>query len=200
MSEMMLQITSMQNEAQETKKQLASTREENRILNNTMVTGLGTLPDLVKTIKEGQKSSGSHKPSLIDQRGLGKPTVFPDKEDKFAAWMRKTENYIVGVFGEEFRQVLIWAAESDSVLEKKDWVEAFGPGSPDAVIAEIEEKVNQVYTVLISLTEDETNEIVVGAGSGNGLEAWRLVVRRWDPSTGGRKRNLLKAIIAPQAC
>ena len=34
----------------------------------------------------------------------------------------------------------------------------------------------------------------------NGGEAWRLLHRRFDPATGGRKRNLLRAIISPGRC
>ena len=31
----------------------------------------------------------------------------------------------------------------------------------------------------------------------NPLEAWRRLLRRYDPTTGGRKRNLLRTIVSP---
>ena len=64
-------------------------------------------------------------------------------------------------------------------------------------VEHLERKANQVYVALISLTDDESNDIVTGAGHGNGLEAWRKLHRRWDPSSGSRKRNLLSAILDP---
>ena len=154
MATMSAALTTMQLDGTEMKRQLHNAREENRILNNTMAAGLGTLPELVTAIKS--QSSKPERVSLIDQRGLGKPAMFTENEEKFTAWMRKIENYVVGVFGEEFRQVMIWAAESDAPVDQGAWQQAFGPQSPDAVIDGIDDKVNKVYTVLVSLTEDET--------------------------------------------
>ena len=34
----------------------------------------------------------------------------------------------------------------------------------------------------------------------NAWESWRRLFRRFDPATGGRKRNLLRAIISPSRC
>ena len=64
-------------------------------------------------------------------------------------------------------------------------------------IDEMTRKVEQVYTALASLTEGESNDLVVGAGGGQGLEAWRKLGHRWDPAVAGRRRALLKAIINP---
>ena len=47
--------------------------------------------------------------SLIDAKGLGKPWILQNNQEKYIAWSGKTENYIVGIFGEEFRAVLEWA-------------------------------------------------------------------------------------------
>eukprot|EP00971_Amphidinium_carterae_P185199 3677763-Amphidinium_carterae.1 len=45
----------------------------------------------------------------------------------------------------------------------------------------VQELAEQLYTVLMSLTD---------AGAGEGLEAWRPLHRRWDPLTTGRARGL----------
>ncbi len=65
---------------------------------------------LLGELAEGIKKLGSKQQAamLVDSRGLGKPQVFQNVEDSFPAWLRKTENYICGVFGEEFRKVLEW--------------------------------------------------------------------------------------------
>ena len=56
---------------------------------------------------------------------------------------------------------------------------------------------DQLYTVLMTLVEGESFDILVGSGSGEGLEAWRRLHKRWDPLTTGRARGLLTEILSP---
>ena len=135
---------------------------------------------------------------LVDSRGLGKPNVFSNSEDSFQAWLRKTENYICGVFGEEFRKVLEWAIEHEGEIRVDEVDDTWGEGADESDrIENLVHKMEQVYTALASLTEGESNDLVVGAGGGNGLEAWRKLGHRWDPAVAGRRRALLKVIINP---
>ena len=55
-----------------------------------------------------------------------------------------------------------------------------------------------MYSCLMALTFDESFDITVGAGAGEGIEAWRRLAKRWDPLTAGRARSLLRDILAPQ--
>ena len=71
---------------------------------------------------------------LIDQRGIGRPDVFKDVQDKFAAWARKTENFVVGSFGETFRQVLTWAVDSDTEITEATLMDEFGPQGDSAEV------------------------------------------------------------------
>ena len=57
----------------------------------------------------------------------------------------------------------------------------------------------QLHMVPMQLTEMEGHDFVVRCGR-CGLEAWRLLHRRFDPATGGRKRNIFSAIISPGRC
>ena len=59
------------------------------------------------------------------------------------------------------------------------------------------EKNSQLHVVLLSLTEGESFDIVLGAAP-NGFEALRRLVRRWDPLSGGRRRALLRQILVPE--
>ena len=52
------------------------------------------------------------------------------------------------------------------------------------------------FTVLVQLTEGESHDLVMNCNK-NACEAWRRLQRRFDPVTGGRKRNLLRMIINP---
>ncbi|CAK0892530.1 unnamed protein product [Prorocentrum cordatum] len=133
---------------------------------------------------------------LVDTKGIGKPTTMGDDQEKFGAWNRKMENYVIGVYGESFRPVLRWAAEAERPVTIEG-AQAAHDGVP-----ELETKVNQLYAALISTTADgsESNDLVTGAPDGNGLEAWRKLHRRWDPTTGPRKRLILRSIISPPKC
>ena len=51
----------------------------------------------------------------------------------------------------------------------------------------------------MALTSYEANDIVANSRK-NPLEAWRRLQKRSDPTTGGRKRNLLRTIISPGRC
>ncbi len=62
----------------------------------------------------------------------------------------------------------------------------------------IDEIDNQVYAVLMALTTDEPLDITVGEGTGEGLEAWRRLHRRYDPTPVGRSRGLLREILTPE--
>ena len=53
--------------------------------------------------------------------------------------------------------------------------------------------------MLMDLTSDEANDIVANSRK-NPLEAWRRMQKRYDPTTGGRKRNLLRTIISRGRC
>ena len=55
---------------------------------------------------------------------------------------------------------------------------------------------DQLYTVLMTLVEGESFDILVGSGSGEGLEAWRRLHKRWDPLTTGRARGLLREVLS----
>ena len=55
----------------------------------------------------------------------------------------------------------------------------------------------QLFQCLMHVTEGESFDLVQGAGDGEGFEAWRRLQRRWDPSTAGRARGLLREILNP---
>ena len=56
-----------------------------------------------------------------------------------------------------------------------------------------------MHTALMALTSREANDIVANSRK-KPLEAWRRLQKRFDPTTGGRKRNTLRTIISPGRC
>ena len=63
----------------------------------------------------------------------------------------------------------------------------------------LEFELQQMHTALMALTSYEANDIVADSRK-NPLGAWRRLQKRYDPTTGGRKRNLLRTIISPGRC
>ena len=125
--------------------------------------------------------------AFIESRAFSKLANFDSKAASWKDWAFKFENMAAAVVPSS-RDTLDWAAQQDTPILNVDDVEA----GPDSV------EINpQVYVALAELLEGEALDIVQNTTRGAGLEAWRKLVRRFDPQTVGRKRTLLSRIINP---
>ena len=124
-------------------------------------------------------------PTLVDTKGLGKPPPLTNRESEFVSWARRTENLVVSVHPGA-RDVLTWAVERESATM------AEANAATEVVMPLDTLRMHQLYTVLMTLVEGESFNILVG--SGEGLEAWRRLHKRWDPLTTGRARGLLRTV------
>ena len=195
-----LRLAAAELRADQAAQEAANARAETATLHTRMQDNAEAMPRILTELTAAvisQKSSGKEH-SLMD-KAAGKPIPFDEKEEKFPGWRRRFENYIVGSYGEKFREVLNWATESEAAIESVTWDVEFGSISGNTV-DDLDTKIHQLYALLVHLTEDDSNDIVCGSGDGNGLEAYRLLCRRWDPNLSSRKGNLLKQIIAPPRC
>ena len=97
--------------------------------------------------------------------------------------------------------MLEWAAEQPTEITTTAIDLEFLPTDPneDRGVQNLEFVLQQMHTALTTLTSDEANDIVANSWK-NPLEAWRRLQKRYDPTTGGRKRNLLRTIISPGRC
>ena len=141
---------------------------------------------------------GNRRPVLFDSKGLGRPSIFDGDETKFHVWSVKTKNYIVGTFP-EIRRALEFAEDTEvekitlNVVRRE-----FGEDADEIdLIEDVYNIREQIYTVLTQLTDKEAFSITQNVESGMGFECWHRLNRRFDPSTGGRKRNLLSQIMKP---
>ena len=130
-------------------------------------------------------------PTLVDTKVLGKPPPLKNTESEFVSWAGRTENFVVSVHPGA-RDVLTWAVERESAtVAEAQQTEVVMPPDTLRMLAD------QLYKVLMTLVEGESFDILVGSGSGEGLEAWRRLHKRWDPLTTGRARGLLREILSP---
>ena len=138
-------------------------------------------------------------PSLIDVKGLGRPKEFTRCEEDFQQWSKKTEAFFAGVI-KESEMMLKWAAEQPTEITTTAIDLEFLPtDANDDRVQNLEFVLQQMHTALMALTSHEANDIVANSRK-NPLEAWRRLQKRYDPTTGGRKRNFLRTIISPGRC
>ena len=74
--------------------------------------------------------------------------------------------------------------ESATVTEANTATEVLMPLDTLRMLAD------QLYRVLMTLVEGESFDILVDPRSGEGLEAWRRLHKRWDLLTTGNTRGL----------
>ena len=150
---------------------------------------------LVEVLTEQTRQLGRReRPQLVDQRSIGKPTIFAGDESRFHEWAKKLEDYLCAV-EPLLGRALEWALDQEGTFTTDD-VELFFGGADENFIDEISGLNTQIKSVLASATEAEAWTIVQAAPK-NGLLAWQQLHRRFDSMSGGRRRTLLRAILAP---
>ena len=138
-------------------------------------------------------------PSLIDVKGLGCPKDFTGREEDFQQWSKKTEAFFAVI--KESEMMLEWSAEHVTEITTTAIDLEFLPTdtNEDRGVQNLEFVLQQMHTALMALTSYEANDIVANSRK-NALEAWRRLQKRYDATTGGRKRNVLRTIISPGQC
>ena len=139
-------------------------------------------------------------PSLINTNDSGRPKEFSGKEEDFQQWARTTEAFFAGVI-KESEMMLEWAAEQTKEISTEFIDREFLPimTNQERGVQNLEFILEQMHTMMTDLTSGEANDIVANSRK-NPLEAWRRLQKRYHPTTGGRKRNLLRTIVSPGRC
>ena len=101
----------------------------------------------------------------------------------------------------ETEMMLEWAPEQPTEITTTAIDLEFLPTdtNEDRGVQNLEFVLQQMHTSLMALTSYEANGTVANSRK-NPLEAWRRLQKRYDPTTGGRNRNLLWTIISPGRC
>ena len=115
-------------------------------------------------------------PTLVDTKGLGKPPTLKNTESEFVSWARRTENLVVSVHSGA-RDVLTLAVERESATV----TEANVATEVVMLLDTLRMLADQLYTVLMTLVEGESFDILVGSGSGEGLEASAVSTQTLGP-------------------
>ena len=102
---------------------------------------------------------------LVDTRRIGRPSNFGSGEERsleksFPGWQRKMQNYIISVFP-DLREAVEWAAMTAVPITHQLVDQRFGPeADPTDQVTDLEDKMHQVFAVLMQVTDGEANDIV----------------------------------------
>ena len=201
LQELQAQVQQLQAENVSLKTGQQVLQQENELL-KAQQTGFSemakSIGDLAQTLET--KSERKDRRLLVDTKDLGKPETFNNDEQSFRRWARTVCNLTVGVFGKGFQDVLDYCLDLEDAVDFGVLETKFGDDLDPDGIPSLDDKCDQLYRVLSSLTTGESEDLVVGCANldASGFEAWRRLNRRWDPVTAGRKRNILRAILNPE--
>ena len=143
---------------------------------------------LVESIDRlGERSSGA-----VDSKGVGKPFTFASDEAKFHAWQKKVRNYVSAALPGA-REFMEWAGDHSRPISRVELEDKWP--EKQRLLAQVEENL---YTCLSSFTDGEAWSIASNTPEGQGLEAYRRLCFRFDPTTAGRRRNIVSSLLNPE--
>ena len=161
------------------------------------------LGKLTTSISDGFSAKGSGKSgessfSLVDTRGISKPGVFNNRRDTWPSWSFRLGNFLEGA-ASGFSKILEWAADESHIIDDAiDGMDAKTIADHSGVDKDLIRSMSgQFYAALAQLTDGESLDIVRNVENTNGLEAWRLLAKEYDPAGSGRRRTVLSSIIHP---
>ena len=135
--------------------------------------------------------------SMVDNRGVGRPTNFKGEESKFNEWVAKLNAYVKMTTPQGMKW-LIWACTQSTPITDQYIQEVAEAARENA--DPMKEFNAKLFSILVTSTEDDAFKIVNSVKDCSGMEAYRLLKKRYEPKTPGTKRALLKSIINNQQC
>ena len=119
------------------------------------------------------------KSTLLDTKGLGKPSTFSGQVSDWEAWSFKLITWM-GAQYPDAESNMEWAAAFTGSIGPAE-IEAYSLDRPTSNVTEFN---HQLYGVLVSLFDlnSEPMEIVRNSAKSMGLDAWRRLASKYDPS------------------
>ena len=133
----------------------------------------------------------------IDHRALGGPPEWDaTKEDGFREWHIKVQAWLVN----QASKAINWLKRASMATE------SLTTATLDVEVFDTEQDREQckkfnslLYNILITKLKGEAFSLVTSVSDGCGFEAWRLLMKRYEPRTPATKRALLKTIFNMKA-
>ena len=136
--------------------------------------------------------------TMVDTRGIGRPPSFGGMDKEWREWKGKITAYLYAT-APNAKPYLDWA-EASAVPITQSVMEDQCTNDEGGLAADALHNMAQFSTrlglILVDTCKGEPYRIVESAGHGNGLEAWRLLMRRYASRTPGTKRALLASLFS----
>ena len=153
-----------------------------------------TLQSLTKETSRG---------GMVDFRGIGKPGSFKGDEVKYQEWSAKLNAYIRAQSQDGMSMLEAFCKDRDAQGQMYDttdeairiWANQFSV-NPDNMI----DFSAKIYSILVTITEEDAFNIVYSVRIGDGIGTYRLLKKRYEPTTPGTTRSILKAISNNPQC
>ena len=150
----------------------------------------------VKTLieQQGQQSQSSRSGSVFDTRGIGRPPQFSGKAVEWTSWEFKLRSWLGAQF-QDGEACLDWAQQKGSDEVTVESVVELTETKTDAARLD-----QQLWVLLVALCEQGTEALAIVKNSrkGSGLDAWRRLAARYDPSNPQVHRQLLRKVLYPR--
>ena len=149
-------------------------------------------------LAEVSSKTSSPNINMVDTRGMGRPPPFSGMDKEWREWKGKVTAYLYAT-APHAKPYLDWAEVSaapitQSLMEDK-CTDDQGNLATDA-LQSMAQFSTRLGLILVDTCKGEPYRIVESAGHGNGLEAWRLLMRRYASRTPGTKRALLASLFS----
>ena len=138
------------------------------------------------------------KTNKIDQKAIGGPPTWDSsKEDGFLEWKLKLEAWLVN----QEERAMKWLKAARDLDEKfeTDDLDLKYASSDQTELNDIKRFNAMLYNIMVTKLSGEAFKIVTSVRDGCGIEAWRLITKRYEPRTPATKRALLKTIFNMKA-
>ena len=150
-----------------------------------------------RTLVEALTKNQNRVNPKIDNRALGGPPEWDSsKEDGFQEWNVKIKAWLVNQDPRAWDWMKIATSMTD-VMETADLDVHEFPTERER--EECKAFNSLLYNIVVTKLRGEAFNIVTSVKDGCGLEAWRLLMKRYEPRTPATKRALLKSIFNMKA-
>ena len=140
-----------------------------------MVTSAQQHMDALKEIVNSNTCGGSS--GMTDTRGIGPPVVFKGDEQSYGEWKAKLFTFL-RVSTPQAMEWISWAGSQAGTIDEELIEEDY-----QCVNQEVINFGNRLYAILLSCTEEDPFNICYNVADGNGLEAMRLLMKRYESTT-----------------
>ena len=154
---------------------------------------LTRLSRILERQETGQQGQGK---SLVDTKAIGRPEKFGGSlEEASKAWWQwsyRLELWLASQFPDA-RRILSWATAQDAEIKVADLGGTTVTGATKQVLKDFN---RQLEVVLGTLTVDSQGDITMNSSAGNGLDMYRRLHSRLDPTDMVTSMRWLRALMS----